>query len=186
MVKLKYGAMGVQRDGKEVGPFEPSGNTVLPFAWGGQIWREDGTWRRDGRTSDYDIVLVIDAPAAELSRVDLTKNKTPIALMEAKELAALKAHKGKIQFLNCDGKWIDIINPVFGKSVTYRAKPEPRQPREWWMVIDNSAATPCAVRLSEADAKIYAYNRTLPGDFQSEVVHVREVIDDVVESLPSC
>jgi hypothetical protein len=181
MVKLKIGAMGVQRDGKEVGPFEPSGNRVFPFAWGGQIWREDGTWSTiEAETSDYDIVRVFGAPAAELSRVDLTNITTPLKYLPPETVAALEAHKGPIEFLNRDGAWF-TCKPTWMPGFTYRAKPapapEPAKPREWWLVLSNGDIVCKAATRKKAAEWLLQWN---PGSRDGiEIIRV-------VESTPSC
>jgi hypothetical protein len=186
MFKLKYGAMGVQRNGQEVGPFEPSGNRVFPFAWGGQIWREDGTWEAFRRTSDYDIVRVFAAPAAEPSPVDLTQITTPLKYLPPETVAALKAHKGPVEWLNADGEWKQLTNPIWYFGHCYRAKPapapkpEPRKPREvWWSIDWNGQWHRCEFS-NRKQAEAFSLKTG------HEVILFREVIDDVVESLPSC
>jgi hypothetical protein len=180
MVKLKIGAMGVQRNGQEVGPFEPSGNTVFPFAWGGQLWREDGTWEAFRRTSDYDIVRVFADPAAEPSPVDLTQITTPLKYLPAETVAALKAHKGPIEFLNRDGAWF-TCKPTWMPGFTYRAKPapapEPAKPREWWLVLLDGIDVCVAQTRKEAEEFLGKWDARLVG--RLEIIRV-------VESLHSC
>jgi hypothetical protein len=181
MVKLKIGAMGVQRDGIMVGPFEPSGNREFPFAWGGQIWREDGTWEAFRRTSDYDIVRVFAAPAAELSPVDLTKITTPLKYLPPETVAALKAHKGPIEWLNPDGEWKQMTKPLWFSGSCYRVKPspapKPAKPREWWLVLLDGIDVCVAQTRKEAEE--------FQGKWDARLVGRLEIIR-VVESLPSC
>jgi hypothetical protein len=186
MVKLKIGAKGVQRDGKEVGPFEPSANTVFPFAWGGQIWREDGTWCTiEAETSDYDIVRVFGAPAAELSPVDLTQITTPFGMLDAGTQAALKAWPHGWELFSSDGKWVNST-PSWSRCLAYRAKPapapkpEPRKPRQVWWSIDWSGQWYMCEFRTRKEAEAFSLKTG------HEVILFREVIDDIVESLPSC
>ena len=65
---------------------------------------------------------------------DLTAITTPFGLLDDTTREALKAHGGPYEcFVNLDG-WVDVAGSLWPvSSYTYRVKPQPPKPREWWL-----------------------------------------------------
>lgn len=103
-------------------------------------------------------------------KIDLTKIETPFMLLDAETQAALKAHGGPYQLLTDEG-WTDWEDPAWVNSSTYRVKPAPPKPREWWCVgkhMHDSEAGAIAFR-DECRAKY------VESDF-GPIIHVIEVL----------
>lgn len=65
---------------------------------------------------------------------DLTAITTPFCLMDDETKDALKAYIGALQTLNFSGVWEDIPSGLYWQeNSTYRVKPAPPKPREWWL-----------------------------------------------------
>jgi hypothetical protein len=63
---------------------------------------------------------------------DLTKITTPFGLLDAETQAAMKADSGPIELFNgC--AWIERRYPEWCPDLTYRVRPKPPKPREWWL-----------------------------------------------------
>jgi len=92
---------------------------------------------------------------------DLTKLTTPFGLLDEATQTALREHGGPYEIFFVDG-WRDT-EPLWTVLNTYRVKPQPPKPREWWInTIDMSA-----VRVNPADRSSYPNH-----------IHVREVLDN--------
>jgi hypothetical protein len=71
---------------------------------------------------------------------DLTKIEKPFGLLDTETQAALRAHGGPYEWF-MSGKW-EEIEPMFAAHVTYRVKPQPPKPREFWISVDVAQNTP--------------------------------------------
>ncbi len=93
--------------------------------------------------------------------MDLTKITTPFGLLPPETQKALKEHGGEIEVYG-DPDWKPkSLDPWFG-NLTYRVRPEPPKPREWWISLKNPLS-------------IISYR---PTDIKCDGwVHVREVIE---------
>jgi len=94
---------------------------------------------------------------------DLTKITTPFGLLDAETQEALKAHGGPYEVLNNAG-WSEREAPTWVGWMTYRVKPQPPKPREWWVTMYDGA-----VWDKREQAEKHARD--------CEVVHVREVLE---------
>lgn len=65
---------------------------------------------------------------------DLTKITTPFGLLDYETREALKAHGGPYEMVGSAGAWIVVGDPAWSGGTTYRVKPQPPKPREWWML----------------------------------------------------
>lgn len=65
---------------------------------------------------------------------DLTKITTPFGLLDPETQEALKAHGGWIEYYTPNG-WVLSTNPLWLPATTYRVKPEPPKPREFWVNV---------------------------------------------------
>ena len=93
---------------------------------------------------------------------DLTALKTPFGLLDAETQAALKAHGGPYEWW--DGHlWSPYTAPRWSGASTYRVKPAPPKPREWWVSGGNCIW----------DTYAEAYNACDRGE---KPIHVREVL----------
>ena len=104
---------------------------------------------------------------------DLTKIKTPygILLDEQPEVAkALRECGGPWQELSIySGSWLDLHDeePRWKElGRTYRQKPQPPKPLEFWIEINPTGSIVCT----------YHYNPYHPVYSSSRLIHVREVI----------
>ena len=97
---------------------------------------------------------------------DLTKLTTPYGLLDDATREALKAHGGPYEMYDERG-WRDISNPRFAGGNTYRVKPSPPKPREWWVNVYPDRMGDTAYRSPE-DADKHTHGR-------SHIIHVREV-----------
>ena len=64
---------------------------------------------------------------------DLTTITTPFGLLDTETREALRAHGGPYEFVDISGSWDEIDAPAWQKNSTYRVKPAPPKPREWWI-----------------------------------------------------
>lgn len=94
---------------------------------------------------------------------DLTKITTPFGLLDEETQAALKAHGGPFEILNQRGLW-QKIDPSWSQHSTYRVKPTPPKPREWWCV---------GAQMHDSEAEAIA----LQNHWGLPIVHVREVLE---------
>lgn len=65
--------------------------------------------------------------------MDLTTITTPYGLLDADTQKALREHEGVIEVYYRDGLWRSISDPEWSLPCTYRVRPEPPKPREWWI-----------------------------------------------------
>ena len=100
---------------------------------------------------------------------DLTKITTPFGLLDAETQEALRAHGGPYEWWR--GAWEDV-EPMWGKTTTYRVKPQPPKPREWWAVQTIGAPLHVGMWPNKADAERAASD--VKG--LTEIIHVREVV----------
>jgi len=98
---------------------------------------------------------------------DLTAITTPFGLLDRKTQQALKSHGGPWEFLNISGNWDELESPAWQANSTYRAKPAPPKPREWWLRFDMNGNAPI----------VYG-TETEPVTPDGFVVHVREVLPE--------
>ena len=96
---------------------------------------------------------------------DLTDLKTPFGLLDRETQEALKAHGGPWEFLNISGNWDELESPAWQANSTYRAKPAPPKPREWFVSGGNCLW----------DTYAEAYNACDRGE---KPIHVREVLPE--------
>lgn len=68
---------------------------------------------------------------------DLTTITTPFGLLDTETREALRAHGGPYEFVDISGSWDEIDAPAWQKNSTYRVKPAPPKPREWWITAGN-------------------------------------------------
>jgi hypothetical protein len=101
-----------------------------------------------------------------MSMTDLTKITTPFGLLNKETQDALIAHGGPYEYWASIGEWSDVrLNPAWGVATTYRVKPLPPKPREWWLCRD------------EKDHPFSVWDNLPADDVWSEVIHVREVLE---------
>lgn len=70
---------------------------------------------------------------------DLTTITTPFGLLDAETRAALRAHGGPYEYWN-GGSWTNSASEALhdiDTALTYRVKPAPPKPREWWITAGN-------------------------------------------------
>lgn len=67
-------------------------------------------------------------------------------------------------------RWHHDPNPVWNELYSYRIKPEPPKPREWWQVMQNGFSL--GVYECENDALNFRFRNNL----DAIVIHVREVL----------
>jgi len=96
---------------------------------------------------------------------DLYNITTPFGLLDAETQAALKAHRGKIEYYGCDGSWIFIPSPAWLKYSVYRAK---KKPLEFWVNEYKNCAFGLAYSTKEKADHAGGASRT-------RCIHVREV-----------
>ena len=97
---------------------------------------------------------------------DLTKIEKPFGLLDAETQEALKAHGGPYEYFG-SGEWRAFAapTPVFDLWFTYRVKPQPPKPREFWLLDGRVYESPI-------NADCANFGRA------EEVIHVREVLDE--------
>ena len=96
---------------------------------------------------------------------DLTAITTPFGLLDRETQEALKSHGGPWEFLNISGNWDELESPAWQANSTYRVKPAPPKPREWWVSGGNCIW----------DTYAEAYNACDRGE---KPIHVREVLPE--------
>ena len=98
---------------------------------------------------------------------DLTDLKTPFGLLDRATQEALMAHGGPYEYWN-GGSWTNSASETLhdiDTALTYRAKPAPPKPREWFVSGGNCIW----------DTYAEAYNACDRGE---KPIHVREVLPD--------
>jgi hypothetical protein len=99
--------------------------------------------------------------------IDLTAITTPFGLLDRETQEALKAHGGPWEVYTHLAGWEKTVGiPIWAKGNTYRVKPAPPKPREWWL---------CAK--DETHITIVRCDPPADGEF-GLVVHVREVLPE--------
>lgn len=96
---------------------------------------------------------------------DLTAITTPFGLLDEETRRALRAHGGPYEGFTGDhkGLWTDVAIPGWVASSTYRVKPQPPKPREWW--------------IREGDESVIPYCEDTDGSFaRNKFIRVREVV----------
>ena len=94
---------------------------------------------------------------------DLTALTTPYGLLDEGTREALKAHGGPYQsYTGFD--WRGCETPTWATAIVFRVKPQPPQPREWWL---------CCGRIYQMEHHALDFVRMHPGE---EIIHVREVL----------
>ena len=61
------------------------------------------------------------------TNIDLTAITTPLCLLDERTQAALKAHGGPYEYLDCEGAWAETLFPSWSRSLVYRVKPGPKR-----------------------------------------------------------
>jgi hypothetical protein len=92
---------------------------------------------------------------------DLTKITTPYGLLDEATQKALKEHGAPIEYYSGAAGWEISLEPCWCDEVTYRVKPQPPKPREWWVHPTKG----WSISFREGDWR------------DTEWVHVREVIE---------
>lgn len=98
---------------------------------------------------------------------DLTAIKTPFGLLDRETQEALKAHGGQYEYYDVWDAWETSEAPVWVDRTTYRVKPAPPKPREWFVTGGHLHETRV-----EANAWVCRYPEDGP------VIHVREVLPE--------
>ena len=97
---------------------------------------------------------------------DLTKITTPYGLLDEATQKALRECGGPWEVVSDSGKWDDTVkNPTFYGANTYRLKPQPPKPREFWLVTTNPDES-WLVMHSKPKAAVW-----------TEIIRVREVLE---------
>lgn len=100
---------------------------------------------------------------------DLTKIDKPFGLLDEATQKALREYEGELEGFGERG-WEALTNhPGWLSYFTYRAKPQPPQPREWWLNVYGSGRSSAHPTKEEADT--CSANRLA-------CVRVREVLED--------
>jgi hypothetical protein len=95
--------------------------------------------------------------------MDLTQITTPFGLLDEATQKALRDCGRPWECYGVDD-WLLKFNPDFTGHLTYRLKPQPPKPREWWIHYDNSI--------------VLNYVPDDDGSFKAGgYIHVREVIE---------
>jgi hypothetical protein len=95
---------------------------------------------------------------------DLTKITTPYGFLDEATQKALRECGGPYQIV-CGWGWDDADNPAWVGGSTYRLKPQPPKPREFWLVTTNPDEA-WLVMHSKPKAAMW-----------TEIIHVREVLE---------
>ena len=99
---------------------------------------------------------------------DLTKIEKPFGLLDPETKKALREYEGEVE-VYISNAWQTPV-PSWCSHLTYRAKPQPPKPREWWLnVYAGGTASP---HDTKAEADKYATTARLA------CVRVREVLED--------
>lgn len=94
---------------------------------------------------------------------DLTKITTPFGLLDAETQEALRAHGGPYERFIGSGEWREEYAQWISTH-TYRVKPQPPKPREWWVNPQTDV--------------VLDYEPDSDGSFQEGgYIHVREVLE---------
>jgi hypothetical protein len=93
---------------------------------------------------------------------DLTKIEKPFGLLDESTQKALRECGGPWEVFDDDG-WVDTADPGWFHGSTYRQKPQPPKPREWWIGELSGVAYPAEPQKSPPNGSYY--------------IHVREVIE---------
>ena len=105
---------------------------------------------------------------------DLTKITTAFGLLDEATQKALRAHKGPIEYYG-GGGWTQIHKPLWTIYCVYRAKVEPKKPREWFVLVGDDGS------LQAIGDNIAELARRCPssifGWVNAHTVKVREVIE---------
>jgi hypothetical protein len=108
---------------------------------------------------------------------DLTAITTPFGLLDEVygpgTQEALKAHGGPWEYYDDGAKWEDCQIPMWVDRTTYRVKPAPPKPREWWAT--NQILHPTLEKATKFRDELIAEN---PGCDFSAIIHVREVLPE--------
>jgi len=170
-VKIEAGKYYRTRGGQKVGPMvitkERSSFNLSESNDKPGRWRSDGLDGFDsGTVNPGDLIAEWSEP------MDLTAIPTPYGLMDAETQAALKEHGGPYQCFD-DPEWADrdSINEGYGHW-TWRVKPQPPKPREWWLT--SQIAHPTEEKAQTFRANLQDDN---PGMDFPQIVHVREVLE---------
>lgn len=95
---------------------------------------------------------------------DLTKIITPFGLLDKETQDALIAHGGPWEYFGDDEEWHTETIQTWCSGTTYRVKPQPPKPREWWVNYDNDL--------------VLIYQPDDDGSFrEAGYIHVREVLE---------
>ena len=99
---------------------------------------------------------------------DLTDLKTPFGLLDRDTQEALMAHGGPYEYWN-GGSWTNSASETLhdiDTALTYRAKPAPPNPREWWLSLDQKTQM--------------FFQQSTPSniDVAGPWIHVREVLPE--------
>lgn len=97
---------------------------------------------------------------------DLTKITTPFGLLDAETQKALREHGGPYEMFFNEG-WRTGA-PVWAGACTYRVKPQPPKPREWWMV--DLMLRQGVIFKSLEDATEHGWK-------EDQLIHLREVLE---------
>ena len=100
---------------------------------------------------------------------DLTDLKTPFGLLDRATQETLMAHGGPYEYWN-GGSWTNSASETLhdiDTALTYRVKPAPPKPREFWLRFDMNGTLPV----------VYG-TPTEPTMAEGFVIHVREVLPE--------
>lgn len=169
MLQIEEGKYYRARNGKKIGPM-----TRMPgadhYKWG---WFDEDdqpySHTDNGRyhvneVSGLDLIAewVDEAPA-----VDLTKIDKPLGLLDEATLKALKAHGGPYEAFATGGIW-KPCEPNWCVYMTYRVRPQPPKPREFWINVYGISSL--FLHKSREAADDIVMNGRI------ECIHVREVL----------
>ena len=141
-MNIEAGKFYRTRDGQKVGPMalpKPDGVfrwNALGLRWG--RWRDDG---EDGNATGGTFEAGGDLIAEWGEPMDLTAITTPFGLLDRETQEALRAHGGPLEHWTGLG-WHLSSDPYFASATTYRVKPAPPKPREWWVNLREYAPIP--------------------------------------------
>lgn len=108
--------------------------------------------------------------------MDLTAIKAPFGLLDevygAGTQETLRAHGGPYEMYGVPGHWKEWHDPAWAGDCTYRVKPAPPKPREWYAV---------GRHLYDTEAEAVAFRQTCadmhgPHHLETPIIHVREVL----------
>lgn len=175
-MKIEAGKYYRTREGRKAGPMEKSASAS--YCWSayvdgdnGRVWRDDGTHGGMYIKRNEEFDLVAEWP----NEPTLWHEMTP----EQKGALLLAHHEGKpieciLPSNPCD-VWDAVDRPGWVGDFAYRVKPEPPQPREFWIGNDKSrvrGSRNCNPIFNSIEAARSA-GWLLPDD----LIHVREVTE---------